>query len=283
MDKDEQAPTTSPETPEVEKPAEPAEAPKVEETSKAEEASETEAPVTETTTAEATPTETESTTAETALVETEPAKSDVAAEMDRLLNEEAASSKPEQEVKPMVGKSHNHVGIIIVLSFLVLISVGFAIYMYLTSNKKVPCDCPKCEQTECNCDKDDDDETSSADYIYVGEWGVKFKKPEISNVNYAYMNGSYMQEMGDMLGVGTDLDFAIYVVRDSTMNGQAMMLKTTCATLNSEALADLNGSGCNDVKVKDDLDLAIVYNGSFASESADLLEHLSNSENYSEF
>lgn len=159
MDKDEQAPNTPPEAPAVEKP-EPTEA--------APEIKITDEPRVEATQAPA-------------------GEKDVAAEMDKLLNEETAAPAPEPQ--PVMGKKHNHVAIIIILSLLVLIAVGFAIFEYLTA-QNAKCDCPKCETVECNCENEKEEEkeaTSSADYLYIGEWGVKIKIPEgLEKVGYRF-------------------------------------------------------------------------------------------------
>ena len=78
----------------------------------------------------------------------------------------------------MMGKKHNHIAIIIILSLLVLAAVGFAIFEYFTA-QNASCDCPKCEQTECDCkEEEEEEEVLSEDYIYVSEWGIKIKRPE---------------------------------------------------------------------------------------------------------
>ncbi len=225
MDKDEQAPATPPTTPEVEKPEEPiVETPAAEEPA---EAPATETPAVETPAAE--PTATETPAVEGPAVETTPADNNVAAEMDKLLNDDAAQAAPAPEPQPMMGKSHNHVGIIIILSILVLLSVGFAIFEYITASN-ASCDCPKCEKTECNCEEGEEEEVSSEDYLYIGEWGIKIKIPE-GLEEVGYHSGSIDNDLIYISGVksGLSAEEKTAVEASGLLNGNLVGLSRVAA------------------------------------------------------
>ncbi|MBQ6510422.1 hypothetical protein IJI94_00420 [Candidatus Saccharibacteria bacterium] len=238
MDKDEQAPATPPVTPEVEKPEEP----------------KTEAPK-----------------------EEAPVENNVAAEMDKLLKEDATKVTPAPESQPMIGKKHNHIGIIILLSILVLLSVGFAIFVYFTAGQGKECDCPKCETPECNCEKEEEEEeeTSASDYIYVSEWGVKIKLPDDWNTSlsrYDYLNGHPQAVSGITIYERVDgTDEAS--IANSVVISQSF--EETCDSTPEEGEEDVRLC----VEVNDDVHLDVLINNGISEAFS---SHFSDTENYSE-
>lgn len=240
MDKDEQAPSTPPETPEVEK-TEPAEAaPEIKITDEPK-VKTTEAPVEE--------------------------KKDVAAEMDKLLNDEAAAPTPAPQ--PMMGKKHNHVGIIILLSILVLLSVGFAIFVYFTAGQGKECDCPKCETPECNCEKEEEEEeVSSKDYIYISEWGIKIKKPENWSDSFIYYSYYNVDRGGNFVIAETEVDNMTEDNPNLSKVGLTLFLDEDC--VESDNTICINSDDITGLSVQYDSEV-----------SDSLINHFSNVENYS--
>lgn len=339
MDKDEQAPGVVPKAPEPAAPkAEPvnapvtapkveptpAEAPKVESApAEAPKAPEPAAPkVTpeapkETTATPVTPAEVEAPKKEPEAPKTEPVSApvaeepkaepttanDVAAEMDRLLKESSAEDKHKPEPQLMFGKKHNHVGIIIFLSLLVLAAVGFAIFEYMTTQNAATCECQKCEQAECDCEE----ESISKDYLYISEWGIKIKIPKgLDHVGYSFgsttndvlyisgiKSGLSETERNSVDAIGTFFKGGIMLARQTVeknnncSSGEETELDMSCA------LAQYPVAYSTDEYVymyNEDLEEPLWTDG--ANESLTSIEQdtiqliidmLSNQENYSEF
>lgn len=94
----------------------------------------------------------------------------------------AAAPSPMAPAAP-AKKSNGMVLGMILLALLAIGGIGFGVWAYMNSNNQpapqqggtADCDCEKCEVED---DTDDETTVDPTDYIYVGEWGIKIKKPE---------------------------------------------------------------------------------------------------------
>lgn len=195
-----------------------------------------------------------------------------------ITTEPSTSFSPTPEKPKQKTKMSNVLMLIMV--FITLCGVGFGVYGFFFKEPKTIT-----KTVTVEAEKSEEVAQSSPDYIYIGEWGIKIKKPaDLKNISYSFNNGIlYLTGIKSTQEVATVPEFAqIEKMSLGALSRIAINEQTEEADPCTSAYQDENYKYCyshnQDVYSTDET------NKNLEVESANLIQTmLTTKENYSKF
>lgn len=197
-------------------------------------------------------------------------------------SEEPAPIAPESSVaEPEKPKKKSGNALVLLAIFLALCGIGFGVYgMFfqepktITKTIEVPGECEGSEAV-----------ASSSEYIYIGEWGIKIKKPStLKNINYSFNDSAlHMTGLPADSNPETTPDFA-NIEKYSAGIISRMSAKTECDEISCGEIVYQDENYKYAYSHPQDITSADEANRELETKTVNLFkEMLTNKENYSKF